>query len=922
MIKSAIDIPSNALRYTAKTVWNLLPDKTTQAVKNFVDNRSWVTRSLVKASTSGAILGGAWLTGAGVLGLGAAAAGTCIVGRATRITHLKTGQNLPKNPDLTLRKTARTIVKLAARSNEPRALLLPFANAPEPRPVPPFVDVAAQVRKTDRCLQTFIQNASVAATISFIHYGRLGLEIDPTILPKIVLEASAEGAKLWDIYMKYLGENLTGCQKFCACFWYILTYTLGIIPNSIKTFMTNVLKEGREHFNHPTSIHPLDRPIRNILDKMSSLLEVYNSATREYARAEVPTGDVDSYRKAALESFSGKSLENLTEEFCTTLVDQFFPHIPFFETLKQYPIIGWVFWILDYLIGGLINCVGRKVLKSKLPGIAQDLIKTGIDSTNQTNLQFSIAITNSITELFKDVENTPLTNEAPPFRPAKLPLVIEKLLETLALNGSRDNPLNTQQKIQKRVAKLDRNSWLHVFGVWLRTKKRDHLRNAMVDSSHAFIAHIGNNSEQLFASVLELLNIPFTETVLRTPEDYKNAFEELERTAQNGFNKVIYNSLEGNSLAYQRELYEGLYNKYKQTTDAAVRGLTTCQERILTPGNTPDELMQRIDQYAGALKKCTEHPVIKKAHLAGSAVEQAFYESFYPFQKALPPLARQLSRLQKLVKQHQLDLKITDHLGRIDEALDRISQNPEHHFSTERLTTVRRSLNYIHEALPQQPMEQINVENAALERHLNAIDTRRRTIERLRRLAEDETLCDRLVSNPGLTKSQIHGNLAAHELLILQPLIQQVRRGILFNNAKAALMGEINRLLQENRQLYAQTTEQLRTTVRALTQNIAPINANQAAKNQQYQHQLPLQLAELQQRTERATQIHRSIKPSHVEKLTIFSRASYTGLAKLFTPVAMEFFGEAYDFITKPDPYDALRRVLMQTMIDTYDRKG
>ena len=475
MITSILNFPSDAMRTVGHKVWNLCPSSTARKVENFTSNRSWVTRTLAKASLPAVVGGALYCAATGPAGLVAAGVGAVITGRATRVTNLWTGLNLPGEPKADLLQTAHTLAIYDSRCTKKTVVQTEGTPAvASPKIGAPAVDKAAQMRATDQFLQAFIQNASIATTITVIHTTCLGLTIDPVVMPKIIFEASLPDANLWDVYMKHLGSNLTTFQWVQANVWFFFTYSLGVIPNSVKTFMTNVLKEGRSNFSDPAHNSNLDQVLRNVLAQLSSFLDVYNSATKEYAHAERLEGDVDVYRKAAIERIGGKNLETLTQEFCTTLVDQFFPRIPFFETLKQYALIGWAFTILDYLIGGAINWMGRGILKCQLPGIAKQLIETGIDSTNPTNLPFSIAIANALTQLFIELENTPqVIAETQFLQLEKLPAVIEKFLETLELNGSRENPLDTQEKLKAQLN--SRNSHFPFYST-LSNKQRDILR--------------------------------------------------------------------------------------------------------------------------------------------------------------------------------------------------------------------------------------------------------------------------------------------------------------------------------------------------------------------------------------------------------------------------------------------------------------
>lgn len=920
MIKSILDFPSTALSSIADAAWQKLPSSTTTAMKNFSENRSWLTRSFAKTCLSGGILAGAWWSGAGALGLAMAGAGACIVGRATKIDQVWTGQNLPKNPKEPLRETARKLVDIAARRESPQKIALPFENNVEPRRTVSAAEKAELMRQTDQALETFIQHATTAATIFFVHTNQLGLEINPDLLPKIVAEAAESDAKLWDVYIKHLGANLSTFQRIYACFWFFLSYSLGIIPNSIRVFMTNILKEGRSHLNQVSPIHPLESGINNFLDQMSGLLDAYNSATREYARTNSLQGNVDFYRRSAIERFNGKSLEQITQEFCSTLVDQFFPRIPFFESLKEYPIIGYLFSLLDFLFGGLINCLGRKILKSKLPRLAKTLIQTGIDTTKPTNLQFSIAITQAMTALFKDLAHTPFTPETPPFQPEQLPTVIEKLLETLDLTGSKDHPLDTQQKIREQVEFLDGDSFKHQLYRCKRLKERDGIRETMTDSGHAFIAHLANNTEQLFKSVFELLDTSFTATELPTEKDYQNAYEELSKTANEAIQQVIYDSVKGNSIEVQRQCYQDLYEKYKRATDERVRNLRHRLSQI-NPNNPPSQMMKRIDQCAKLLQKITSDTSGYKASLAGrssiagNSIETAFHESFYSFHKELPAFTKQLSLLQDQMKARKEDLLIASHLEQIDQMLQKVASDPELHFTSDLLRDLQSSCQEIQHKLPGGSIETIRGLIDRLETIYKAASVNQETMEKLARFAKNPKLYEKRLFSEELA-FPIH-HLSEKEGKVLRILWKKYKKDPSLN--RDALDNALVKVWVKRHQRLAKLKGELPSVLAAMNEHLEPVRETSRANEEHYQQLLPLRLGKLQRKFEQIEIAHRSIQPSHVEKETLIWRLGATTAAKLVTPIAMDFFSKVYNFITKHDPYVATVECIMHATVNSYD---
>lgn len=565
--------------------------------------------------------------------------------------------------------------------------------------------------------------------------------------------------------------------------------------------------------------------------------------------------------------------------------------------MKQYPIIGWAFTLLDYLVGGIINYVGRKILKWQLPAIAQSMIETGIDSTNPTNLPFSIAITNALTQVFIELENTPQPiGEAAVLKPQKLPTVIEKLLDTLDLAGDRDNPLNTQAKIKAELAKMDSNSLYHWPHRTYRTQMQKITKEVMVESTHSFLTHLSKNSEQLFTSLLTLLNSPFLEATPPTQVDLENALEGLDLAAERAFNKSIENYFLGVPPARQEEFYEQLYTNYKNTTQTTLEELTAAQTLILE-ASTTDERIQGLEEFAKAIKTLLSNKATNQAPLAGKVVSNAFYESFHPLHKELPALGDLLLEVQSQLKEQQRSHTIEDHLAQIDDMLVKLSQNPEHRVASATPANLRRALTHLSKTSSRfavTQVEHIRRQIITLEQHLSELEEMQQIKKRLteqKAAAEKHTIPPWLIRTPSLAK------------VVKTPSLQ-----------------EINQSLRVHEEKYAAKQLLMQTAINAIREQIAPLLREQQPLARQHQMQLQTQLRKLQDKTAKISQIQQAIQPARVEGSPFLARAAYKGVAKIGTPIGMKFFKKAYHFITTKDLYDASRRILMRCVIDGYKK--
>lgn len=838
-VGAVLDAPSELLRFGARKTWSKIPYASSRPVENFLET-SFLTRSVAKVGTA---LGGAYAfsTLAGLPLLSAPVAAAAAIGlRATRLNQY-TGKNLPADPKTPLLEAAQKIASFKIRQSS----IDPRHPVPEATQAPPMAPLSHSSRnsrdETDRELQTLIQNASISSTILFIHANRLDLPIDSAAITNIIQDTLTPGGTLWSAYMKHLGKDLGWFQWIRACIWYFFSYTLGIVPNSIHLFMTNVLKEVRTNLDDRNRIHYLETGINRLLQHIDLFLEAYNNATKAYAEAKEPRGDIHFYRNEAIQKLGGGSLEELCKQFSTTLVDEFFPRIPFFETLKQNAFFGWFFEILDFLIGGLINCVGRWIVKWNLPSAVQSLIETGIDATSPTNLPFTIAITEAVTELLRDLHDTPTMDVSPPpFEPKKLPEAIDKLLKALDLTGSKDDPLDTQKKMRNRLRKHESGSVYYLgldkFGNRLLSRQ---LREALTEGGHALIGYISDNTEKIMANILKLSNYAFDQGANVTPEQYKRAYQTLEEQADRTFKKVINTALKGVPHSQNKTTFEQLFGLQQSAVTGFTDEWNECATAIANAyqQNNQPALLAQLNRYIEALHVFIDSCPAAQADTSTPEVKNAFYETYYPFFAEIPKLADQILQTQERQGQCDRYARIIAQLQRLANSLGN-DANPD-------LAAIQSNI----------PVD-IDATNE-LQAKLRALRAAQEALSSARQNS---------VLNVGTHQQAVRAAIASFQTL--------VRR-------------ELQTYQQNQRQSHAQFQQAIQG---------------------------------LQSETQRIRQLAEAIQPARVEGDFIGLRALKSVAAWRATPLVIDVFKRAHQFITNQDIYDASTRILMRSVVDAYKR--
>jgi hypothetical protein len=453
------------------------------------------------------------------------------------------------------------------------------------RQVDPQVEWNRQKQQiqTNAAKDRLIANIAAYTSADFIFIKRLGLPRRSADGSNIVMQIAELASRqcdgkypnLWDTCMGCLKQNgirLTTIQWIRAKFWYFLSDTIGIVPNTFKEVGKSILKYLRG------GVQPKQLPIdiARFIAIADSFLEKYKSAMKQYADAgqlgcPANTGGLADYQRNMVDELGeaglveiaknhrkpGQNLgkviiQDLCKEFVEAVVNdpEIFPSIPFFQKLQNISFkgirFGAFFDPFAWVFGGIFNWVGKKIIKAYAPDIVQDIVKKGLYQVMPGNFTFKIAVANSLKAQIETLDiQFRLGIPTQPLRfikNRKLNDVISKLLEILELTARKGNAASlrhTFRELEEREnPTLANNQQLEE-----ARKTNQDLNDALIEGAQFLIEHYTKNPEaleQLFEKLFELSNEAFHSGArVDTEEQYRHASDSLQAATKTLIGKLV-----------------------------------------------------------------------------------------------------------------------------------------------------------------------------------------------------------------------------------------------------------------------------------------------------------------------------------------------------------------------------------------------
>ncbi|MBF8262591.1 MAG: hypothetical protein HW387_256 [Parachlamydiales bacterium] len=423
----------------------------------------------------------------------------------------------PSTPDRTTPKDG--ISSNSSQYIAPPALADSIAQAPslDDRPV------NDPHEQTDRELDIFIHKASMLAMVIAMDH-----QIAACDAMDIVNSSFDTHRSIYSLFMEKTGKNRSFFQKRAAGFKYFFLFRLGIIPNTLDTFMKTLLAKMRSELIHGEGGLNIPALNHRLLSDASFMLDLFFESAENYANGK------DKARSKRELLKQGTPFEQICRQFAQNAVYEFLPRVPFFISLKKssWFFIRWSGFFFDATIGYAANRFLRFSI-GKCISFLFHAKSTGAPSPSLhfTMLPFAVAITSALIrqlQKFKThIESTIHLPNADDSREEKLLEVVTKLIKAHQLASCK-----THQEVQNQL-KPASNTLSQLICVSID----------QIDISRIFLTFISDpeHSEEIFYSALHIFDVEPPST----PEELKDLLEQ-------------YEALKGQIIGEGRELFSGM----------------------------------------------------------------------------------------------------------------------------------------------------------------------------------------------------------------------------------------------------------------------------------------------------------------------------------------------------------------------------
>jgi|GEM_PF-3997752 len=244
---------------------------------------------------------------------------------------------------------------------------------------------------TDKNLDILIEKISYFSIFKALHlYSGVGAT-DTSPLLSLVDEASrTKKPSLWNLFTARYGSQMSWWGKLKAGFLYLFLWKwIPIIPKTVEAYSKNMLSELRT--NLKDNGEKRKKFFNGLLEDADNFFDVYNGAAETYAKDNARTGNLNHYRKNAVDLMlpkddpnQGKSPEELRmdlyRKLSASIVDHFSPKVQF-----------------GFLETWLNNRIKNVLREQVLPEVFLAITDEGEEATKRHNIPFFLALTKTLT---------------------------------------------------------------------------------------------------------------------------------------------------------------------------------------------------------------------------------------------------------------------------------------------------------------------------------------------------------------------------------------------------------------------------------------------------------------------------------------------------------------------------------------------
>jgi hypothetical protein len=359
----------------------------------------------------------------------------------------------------------------------------------------PTIDMA---KATDKKLEILIEKVSYFSILKAMQTYSGVLESNTSSLLCLVDEASrSRNPALWNIFTRHYGAKMSLWGRLKAGFIYCFLWQFQILPKTVDAYLKNMLTELR--LNLKDNGEKRKKFINGIFEDADNFFDVYNGAAETYAKDYARKGNLNHYRKTAIDlmlpkegSKSWKTPEQLRmdlfRKLSASIVDHFSPKVRF-----------------GYLDGWLNNAI-RNTLRDKiLPEVFLAISEEGQEATKRHNIPFFLGLTKTLTAQISKVqgkiEEGPSSDTSSLYGIKNFEAIVKKVLWTLDMANCK-----TADEVRARIEKL-KTPWSGLDG-----EVRNGIQLGIQKGLAVLCDYLSKqeNTEELFANLFESITSPLS----------------------------------------------------------------------------------------------------------------------------------------------------------------------------------------------------------------------------------------------------------------------------------------------------------------------------------------------------------------------------------------------------------------------------
>lgn len=584
----------------------------------------------------------------------------------------------------------------------------PFYVNTAPPPIPADIslwaaDPSAAVsntmeKKTDQKLEVLIEKISYFSILKAIHFHCGVPESETTPLLCLVDEASRyKNPSLWNIFTNHYGSKMSWWGYLKAGFIYLCLWSwIPIIPKTVDAYFKNMLSELR--INLKENGENRKKFINGLLEDADNFFEVYNGAAETYANDQARKGNLNHYRKNAIDLMlpkeelnHGKTPEELRMDFYRKLSSSIVDH---FSPKERYGFLER--WLNERLKMTLRNQV--------LPAVFANISDQGKEATKRHNIPFFLALTKTLISQISIIqgkmEEEP-SDSSSLYGIRNFEALVKKFLWTIDMADCK-----TTEEVRTRLEKLKQPEG------GIDATIRQGIQLGIQKGLAVVCDYLSKqeNTEGLFANLFESLTSPLSGHLPMTDEqwaevaiEYEGAKILLKQAGSALAKQIVQSAVEdkirggldpeateraaerifSNHKARGQEAFEELLplcDTIERKIDRAQEGFENLDHDFSLETSIHPELSAIASTLKGfenkervqiAMEQDPPPPIAKLP----AAEREAILRVLYPLYEGSNRIMDHVLTLQILQKQHTIHSQTLRHLRQIKEAIGKIASN-------------------------------------------------------------------------------------------------------------------------------------------------------------------------------------------------------------------------------------------------------